>query len=154
MGLLKPWDGGGFDGSCLPGMTTSVSSLEPARDEAERQLVLKQLFCVVVFQGWFGWSMAKGYDGLHEECSAMPGARSASWKERHATSAARERCGPYCLLLSSARMACLTDGWDLEAHLCGGHEKKRAATASLRDNEVKVEGNRRARQHLAWARTP
>ena len=79
MGLLKPWDSGGFDGSCLPGMTTSVSSLEPARDEAERQLVLKQPFCVVVFQGWFGWSMARGYDGLHEECSAMPEMRKIRW---------------------------------------------------------------------------
>jgi hypothetical protein len=78
-GLLKPWDGGGFDGSCLPGMTTSVSSLEPARDEDERQLVLKQPFCSVVFQGWFGWSMARGCDGLHEECSAMPEMRKNRW---------------------------------------------------------------------------
>jgi hypothetical protein len=70
-GLLKPWDGGGFDGSCLPGMITSVSSLEPARDEAEKQLVL--------IEGWFGWSMARGCDGLHEECSAMPEVRKNRW---------------------------------------------------------------------------
>ena len=35
----------------------------------------------------------------------------------------------------------MTGGWDLEVHLCGGHEEKRAVTASLRDNEVKFESN-------------
>jgi hypothetical protein len=48
---LKPWDGGGFEGICFPGITTSRSSREPAHGEAKGQVKLKRTgdgYCVSI----------------------------------------------------------------------------------------------------------